>query len=816
MASKPDSKALRSDSKAEIASKTRQFGLVPLESFDSTKFPTNAEVLRRIFYFQDLSKNQPVKSIIDQVFAEMEDIYKRGLAIERSTKQPKNCKDQIYKLFQEFNLTRDHFKANRKQSPKDKLFLENLHKLCDISPNDAEKQINLDRLRSQKKKEVDIAFLRDQKSLRKSALDKVDISYVKKSDAKINRDSRQQISAASSVSPHQAKQMTSVAGASEPTLPRLRSRVVPGDNTTENIGLSSEDDTKNDAQFRFSLKSSDADDPDYVQSRFLRDRQKKKNIVTPDSLVLKAGDRAQMSSRKLTSVVGAALVENGEDLNHHVFSHRTIARNRPIMRAKVANEIRKSFKPPKRGTVHFDGKRLKDLNGGFGDRLAVMLSGDTPQCRSGKLLSANLINDGTGKQQADEVLRALKEWNAEMNAISMCFDTTSANTGWINGAATLIEKYLEKIQNRPLLWLPCRHHIPELFLAAAWEALFGKDMSPHYEDFKNFQKLFPGLDKSKFDILGLKQWMKPHQKRVIDFCLHLLNSQKQPRDDYKECLELILVVLGSTPKNFSFKKCGAFHKARWMAPLIYGLKMFLFRSSLPKSIANTKVYLAKLEQFIVFACFFYVEYWFSAPLASEAIYMDLKFYKNMLEYKKHNKVIANAVLDKFLGHTWYLNQCYAPLSLFSKNISNDEKAEIALKLLKVKPPKKYSSGYPTPVPLAQLTLDASLALKLSDFVDNESLFMFDAFEFKKDWLNKPVHTWKNYESFQEMENWVQTLKITNDTAERGIKLVSEFCDILTKDSEDLQNLMQVVEQHRSEYKGIDKKTLNQAAKSKEL
>ena len=67
----------------------------------------------------------------------------------------------------------------------------------------------------------------------------------------------------------------------------------------------------------------------------------------------------------------------------------------------------------------------------------------------------------------------------------------------------------------------------------------------------------------------------------------------------------------------------------------------------------------------------------------------------------------------------------------SKNIYNDKKAEIALKLSKVKPPKKYSIGYPTPVPLAQLSLDAALALKLSDFVDNESLFMFDAFDLKK-------------------------------------------------------------------------------------
>ena len=136
----------------------------------------------------------------------------------------------------------------------------------------------------------------------------------------------------------------------------------------------------------------------------------------------------------------------------------------------------------------------------------------------------------------------------------------------------------------------------------------------------------------------------------------------------------------------------------------------------------------------------------------------------MLEYIKSDETIATDI-DKFYGHTWYLNQHYAPLSLFSKNISNDEKGKIALKLSKVKPPKKYSSGYPTPVPLAKLPLDAALALQLSYFVDNESLFMFDAFDLKKDWLNKPVHTWKNYESFQKMINWVIILKVTNILAE---------------------------------------------------
>ena len=479
MASGSDFKDLRSDTKAAIAAKTREFDLVPLESFDTSKFPTNADVLRQIFYLSDLSYNRPVKSIIDEVFTEMEDIYKRALAIERSTKKDISCKDQIFNLFEDFKVTKKHLKANRKQSPKDKLFLENLHKLCDISPKDAEEQINKDRLRSQAKKEQDIAFLNDQRNLRRQSIARVDNAYAKKSAAKYNRDSstlRQQIASTSTVSPHQPKSMVSVARVPEPTLPRLRSKVVP-----ENLDLSSEEDERNDTQFRFSLKASN--DPEYVQSRFLKDTRKKKNIISSDSLVLHAADRAQLSSRELAYVAGAALVESGEDLNDHVFSHRTIHRNRPKMRAKVKTEVLNSFIPPKRAEVHFDGKRLKDLNGGFGDRLAVMLSGDTPDCRSGKLLSANLIKDGTGKQQAEEVLRALKEWNAEMMVVAMCFDTTSANTGWINGAATLIEQYLEK---KPLLWLPCRHHIPELFLAAAWEALFGKDMAPHYQDFEFF------------------------------------------------------------------------------------------------------------------------------------------------------------------------------------------------------------------------------------------------------------------------------------------------------------------------------------------
>ena len=182
----------------------------------------------------------------------------------------------------------------------------------------------------------------------------------------------------------------------------------------------------------------------------------------------------------------------------------------------LAESIKNNFKPPTRASVHFDGKILTDLSGQTGDHLAVMLSGNTEQCRQGKLLSARAIVDGTGKSQAEEVVKSLKEWKAFENVCAQVFDTTRANTGWIRGicisihitiyssemhylflllgAATRIEKDL----GRPLLWIACRHHISELILKAAWTAVFGDvDKSPYYQKFKDFQGNWDSLDKTK-------------------------------------------------------------------------------------------------------------------------------------------------------------------------------------------------------------------------------------------------------------------------------------------------------------------------------
>ena len=164
-------------------------------------------------------------------------------------------------------------------------------------------------------------------------------------------------------------------------------------------------------------------------------------------------------------------------------------------------------------------------------------------------------------------------------------------------------------------------------------------MEPSYTEMGIFQKNWEKIEKNNFEILNLKPWMKHYRAKVVPFLKSLLQS-KQPRDDYREVIELVLLILGSPVENFTFKKPGAYHKARWMAPLIYGCKMRLFRKQVKTLLKKDKKYLENLDRFAIFVSLFYAEHWFKSKLAAEAPFMDLQMYQNMLQFKKHDSKVG--------------------------------------------------------------------------------------------------------------------------------------------------------------------------------
>ena len=71
-----------------------------------------------------------------------------------------------------------------------------------------------------------------------------------------------------------------------------------------------------------------------------------------------------------------------------------------------------------------------------------------------------------------------------------------------------------------------------------------------------------------------------------DELIHLSEAKEAfVREDYKELLTLAVAYVDPDVSAVSFRRPGALHKARWMAKLIYALKIILLEphvTDLPK------------------------------------------------------------------------------------------------------------------------------------------------------------------------------------------------------------------------------------------
>ena len=99
---------------------------------------------------------------------------------------------------------------------------------------------------------------------------------------------------------------------------------------------------------------------------------------------------------------------------------------------------------------------------------------------------------------------------------------------------------------------------------------------------RKFNEIWSGIDKE--DQIKLMDVDEDLKKELICFYTDILVIESKTKElfvrrDYKEMTELSLMLLGGKlpdDKSFSFKKCGARHKRRFMAFGIYCQKMFAF------------------------------------------------------------------------------------------------------------------------------------------------------------------------------------------------------------------------------------------------
>lgn len=461
------------------------------------------------------------------------------------------------------------------------------------------------------------------------------------------------------------------------------------------------------------------------------------------------------------------------------------------------------------------------------DRLPVIVSyGEKEQ-----LLGVPKVEDGKGKGRriAHAVYQLLASWHMTHRIQGLSFDTTSTNSGPFSGAAVALERLLE----REILYLPCRHHVYELVLREVFETKMGKTSAPGVPCFDRFKQEWDAVKVKPFhsgliDDQVVRKIPVAMQVGIKKFCLDQL-KEKHPRDDYKEMLQLILLFLGEKLENYHFRPPGPVSHARWMAKAIYSLKMFLFRRTFHLSVCE----LNGIRHVCIFVVRLYVKAWFGSSRAAEAPNQDWKFLKDIVEYKSVDQDLSRVMIKKFIGHLWYLADEHIALAFFDDKVSNELKAKMAQALLENendegKEDEEDEEGEEDeeddPVPPAPRVVIKSTSVKkievkfkdvneeflakdLSNFVSHNTKNLFVRFGISQDFILANPATWKSRADYQEGRRIVNNLRVVNDTAERGVKMIQDYNRILCQGEEEKQYLLHVIDSYRKKYPSANKNML---------
>lgn len=238
---------------------------------------------------------------------------------------------------------------------------------------------------------------------------------------------------------------------------------------------------------------------------------------------------------------------------------------------------------------------------------------------------------------------------------------------------------------------------------------------------------------------------------------------------------------------------GADHHARWMSKAIYSLKIYLFRASFELT--------PKEEQSLAEICIFildvYLEAWYTAPLATKAPSHDLEFIKKLYEFQSTDLQISQLAIKKFSSHLWYLNPEAAAMAFFDDTVSVHTKREMVLELNDIvddiddKCPKRFQINLKD--------ISAICNKEMDYFITPQSRRFFTRFNINTTFLETDPSLWSQDENFQHGLKVVKQLKIVNDCAERAVSLMEKYNNILTRNEDQKQYILQVLSEYRKQF-----------------
>ncbi|KAJ4939573.1 hypothetical protein JOQ06_029018 [Pogonophryne albipinna] len=511
------------------------------------------------------------------------------------------------------------------------------------------------------------------------------------------------------------------------------------------------------------------------------------NVFIPHDIlsrpsVVSLATRLKMSPTQQAAFTRGLVAESGGECTHLSASYATADRARRQVLETISEERHRQWTPPPLCTLHWDSKLTPMLSNvrQLEERLTVVV-GDAERL---KLLGVpaykKQTNEACGVIIARLTCKLLQDWCCADQVVNMAFDTTASNTGHLTAACIAIQLSL----GRPLLWSGCRHHIGEVLLNQVFTDLkVETSRSPEVT-------LFTHLREN-----GTCYHKNPAANGPVTFLATLSNHS---------WASYVLNLSGGEEQTaVTFQRPGALHKARWIAKLLYTLKLALMKQHialLPQGTITTRQQVPKIRAFAIFITHIYAKWWLTCEKSVDAAWNDLTLYHHLQAYKAVDEGIAASAIKALERHRWYLTGEMLPLALFSSKEPNEDKRALASAILEHKPAdlpmhipeQRFGTGFGKPK-FPTLLPTTSLA----DLANNDCWFGMHQLHIDPECMFLDVKEWATNAALKKSEVNVCAMNVVNDCAERGVKLTSDFVAVARKEQH-LQNVLQAVEHDRSQ------------------
>ncbi|XP_050528051.1 uncharacterized protein LOC126898147 [Daktulosphaira vitifoliae] len=182
--------------------------------------------------------------------------------------------------------------------------------------------------------------------------------------------------------------------------------------------------------------------------------------------------------------------------------------------------------------------------------------------------------------------------------------------------------------------------------------------------------------------------------------------------------------------------------------------------------------------------------------------------REIKKYEQIDKIISEVAVSKFINHLYYLTEECVAFSLLDERIDVNTKLKMAQKMqTEIDEMEDHAKKLNLKISDIPTFLSKSNEEILISLLSKKSADIFDRFKIEN-FLHISPFEWLNSSAYQKGKNAIEQLKVVNDSAERGVKLIEDFNNSITKDESQKQFLLQTVKDYRSRYPHSTKSTLS--------